>query len=53
MKNGSDGCPPGTLKMFVGCCIFKMEILKCSGLGSFHIKKMNNLFISKNNNLNE
>jgi hypothetical protein len=46
-ENGNDGCPPGILKMFVGCCILTMEILKCSGLGSFHIEKRNNLFISK------
>lgn len=41
-ENGNDGCPPGILKMFVGCCILKNEILKCSGLGSFHIDKRNN-----------
>jgi hypothetical protein len=46
-ENGNDGCPPGIRKMFVGCCLLKMEILKCSGLGSFHIEKRNNLFISK------
>jgi hypothetical protein len=46
-ENGNDGCPPGIRKMFVGCCLLKMEILKCPGLGSFHIEKRNNLFISK------
>jgi hypothetical protein len=45
-ENGNDGCSLGILKMFVGCCILKTEILKCSGLGSFHVEKRDNLFIS-------